>query len=93
MTLVINKHFIAISASPYKELTKLVAKDGAAYLYSRIGTTWKFKTKLTASDGAPGDVFGWAVALVGDTALDNNSSFIYTRCFYKIREWICLHKN
>ncbi|PCJ48300.1 MAG: hypothetical protein COA74_09275 [Gammaproteobacteria bacterium] len=42
---------------------------GAAYVYSRTGTTWKFNTKLTASDGAPGDVFGWAVALVGDTAV------------------------
>lgn len=42
---------------------------GAAYLYTRTGTTWKFKTKLTASDGAAGDVFGWAVALDGDTAV------------------------
>jgi FG-GAP repeat len=42
---------------------------GAAYVYVRSGTDWKLQARLTASDGATGDWFGWSVALSGDTAL------------------------
>jgi hypothetical protein len=43
---------------------------GAVYVYSRPGTGWTstdgFTAKLTASDGAPGDLLGKAVAVSGD---------------------------
>ena len=42
---------------------------GAAYVFTRSGTTWVQQAKLTASDGADGDYFGYSVALSGDTAL------------------------
>ncbi|MEP7343014.1 MAG: putative Ig domain-containing protein, partial [Acidobacteriota bacterium] len=41
--------------------------QGAAYVFTRSGTTWTFQQKLTANDGALGDQFGWSVALNGDT--------------------------
>jgi len=42
---------------------------GAAYLFQRSGTTWSQQQKLTASDGANGDYFGWAVTLGSDDAV------------------------
>lgn len=42
---------------------------GSAYVFVRNGTTWTQQAKLTASDGVPGDAFGRAVALSGDTAV------------------------
>ena len=43
--------------------------SGSAYVFSRSGTTWSQQAKLTASDGAAGDVFGWSIALSGDTVV------------------------
>ena len=42
---------------------------GAAYVFTRTGTDWTRQAELTAPDGAPGDWFGWPVALAGTTAL------------------------
>ncbi len=42
---------------------------GSAYVFVRSANTWTQQTKLTASDAAPNDSFGNAVALDGDTAL------------------------
>jgi hypothetical protein len=42
---------------------------GSAYVFTRSGTTWTQRQKLTASDGAGGDYFGFSVALSTDTAL------------------------
>ena len=39
---------------------------GSAYVFVRNGANWTEQQKLTASDAAPGDVFG-SVALSGDT--------------------------
>ena len=62
---------------------------GAAYVFTRSGSTWTQQEKLTASDGAAGDFFGWSVSLSSDgsTVLigaDGNSShrgaaYIFTR--------------
>ncbi len=41
--------------------------QGAAYVFTRSGTTWMQQPKLTANDGAAGDKFGRSVALSGDT--------------------------
>ena len=43
--------------------------SGSAYVFVRSGTTWSQQQKLTASDAAADDRFGWSVALSGDTAL------------------------
>lgn len=42
---------------------------GAVYVFEYPGTgdEWIFQQKLTASDGANGDAFGWALAIDGDT--------------------------
>jgi hypothetical protein len=64
--------------------------SGSAYMFTRTGTTWTQKQKLTASDGAAGDGFGIAVALSGDTAFigaaldddnghDSGSTYVFTK--------------
>ncbi len=64
--------------------------SGSVYVFTRSGTNWSQLEKLTAADGAEGDVFGISVALDGDTALigadldddkgeDSGSVYVYTR--------------
>ena len=64
--------------------------SGSVYVFTRSGTDWSQLAKLTAADGAKGDVFGISVALDGDTALigadldddkgeDSGSVYVYTR--------------
>ncbi len=43
--------------------------QGSAYIYVRNGPSWTQQAKLTASDGAAGDIFGLSVAISGDTAI------------------------
>jgi len=67
-------------------------KAGAAYVFTRVDDTWTEQAKLTADDGAAGDIFGVRVALDGDIALisarrddddimgvDAGSAYIFTR--------------
>jgi len=42
---------------------------GAAYVFTRSGTTWSQQAKLTASDAAADDYFGSAVNISGDTVV------------------------
>ncbi len=42
---------------------------GSAYVFTRNGSVWSQQAKLTAADGAADDLFGYSVALSGDTAL------------------------
>lgn len=42
---------------------------GAAYVFTRTGTTWTQQAILTAADGAPADEFGDSVAVSGDTVV------------------------
>jgi hypothetical protein len=42
-------------------------KTGAAYVFELVGGAWTQTAKLTASDGAGKDYFGWAVAIYGET--------------------------
>lgn len=44
------------------------SSSGSAYVFTFDGTNW-IEQKLTASDGASGDEFGFSVALDGNTAL------------------------
>jgi hypothetical protein len=45
------------------------ADSGSAYIFKRNGTTWSQQDKLTASDSAAGDRFGWSVSISGDYAI------------------------
>ena len=59
---------------------------GSAYVFTRSGTTWSQQAKLTASDGAGGDRFGWAgdmsrdanyIVVGGNSAINN--AYVYER--------------
>jgi hypothetical protein len=41
--------------------------QGSAYIFTRLGTHWTQQQKLIANDGAGYDLFGYSVALSGDT--------------------------
>src|SRR5215213_7855221 len=43
--------------------------QGAAYVFNRQGGNWVEVQKLTASDGAVFDLFGWSVAISGSTVV------------------------
>ncbi|RZB38447.1 MAG: hypothetical protein SRB2_00195 [Desulfobacteraceae bacterium Eth-SRB2] len=47
--------------------------SGSAYVFTRVftddGINWEQQAKLLAGDGALGDLFGWSVAVDGDTAI------------------------
>jgi len=43
------------------------SSSGSAYVFERQLGTWAFAAKLTASDAAAGDRFGWSVSISGDT--------------------------
>jgi ribosomal protein S9 len=47
---------------------------GAAYVFTRSGTTWSQRAYLKASQSTAGDFFGSAVAVSGDTAVVGASS-------------------
>jgi len=65
--------------------------QGSAYVFTRSGTVWTQQAKLTASDGAAFDYFGFSVALSGDTVVvgshnddvgantDQGSAYVFTR--------------
>ena len=63
---------------------------GAAYVFTKTAGTWNQSAKLTADDRAPGDYFGYSVAvddgtvLVGayqddDKGTDSGSAYVFTR--------------
>src|SRR3990167_2440021 len=54
----------AIVGSPYDDNAE--SNSGSAYIFVRNGDTWEEKKKLTASDAAASDYFGYSVAISGD---------------------------
>jgi hypothetical protein len=54
-------------------LVGAVGANGEAYIFSKPKAGWKttskFAAKLIASDGAPGDAFGFCVSISGNTAV------------------------
>jgi hypothetical protein len=80
----------ALIGAPYHDSGEN-ADQGAAYVFTRSGASWSFQQKLTASDGAAGDDFGYAVALDGNTVLvgapyddsggneDQGAAYVFTR--------------
>ncbi len=65
-SIALTSRFLIIGAphsdAPHKD-------SGAAYVYEREKDAWQFQSKLTAKDGASGDLFGISVAIDGDTVL------------------------
>ena len=68
--------------------------SGSAYVFTKPGTGWATTNnptaKLTASDGAEGDRFGWSVGMDGDTVvvgayrdadngLNSGSAYVFTK--------------
>ena len=64
------------------------SSTGSAYVFERTGTTWSTPAKLTASDGAKDDYFGYSVSISGDTVAvgayydddngaDSGSAYVY----------------
>ena len=45
------------------------SSSGSAYIYEWTGTEWGQQAKLTASDGAASDYFGYSVSISGDYAI------------------------
>jgi hypothetical protein len=43
--------------------------QGSAYVFTRSGNTWSQQIKLTSDDSEPLELFGYAVAMSGDSAL------------------------
>lgn len=43
--------------------------SGAAYIYKRDKGAWRYQTKITASDGAAGDLFGISLDIDGSTII------------------------
>lgn len=63
----INGDYAIVGSPNYGGLTN--NNQGAAYLFVRKGTAWKEQAKLTASDGATNDNFGYAVSISGNFAI------------------------
>ena len=65
-SIALTERFLVIGA-PHSDAPN---KDsGSAYVFQRTQNTWQFHTKLTAVDGASGDLFGISVAIDGNTIL------------------------
>jgi hypothetical protein len=78
----------ALVGAPYDDSGES-EDQGAAYVFTRSGTSWSFQQKLTASDGEAGDIFGMSVSLTSDRVLvgapwddigehgDRGSAYVY----------------
>ena len=66
------------------------SESGSAYVFNRSGATWSEQAKLTASDPAAGDHFGYYIAVEGDTLVagarfnddagtNSGSAYVFTR--------------
>jgi hypothetical protein len=56
-TLAIGAHYDDVGAN---------ADQGSAYVYRWNGSAWSYQAKLTASDGAANDIFGYSAAISAD---------------------------
>lgn len=66
-------------------------QQGSVYVFTRTGAAWTQQAKLVASDAEPVDVFGYSVAVSGDTAIvgaryddaggktSQGSAYVFTR--------------
>jgi len=71
----------------------------SVYVYTRSGSSWTEQAKLTASDGASSDWFGFSVAISGDTLVvgalgddtdnggDVGSAYVFIRSDADTNDW------
>ncbi len=89
-------HSVAISGgtvvvgSPYDD-TGTISNHGSAYVFVNAGAGWTQQQKLTVSDGAAGDQFGYSVGISGativvgarldnvGTSVDQGSAYVFVR--------------
>jgi hypothetical protein len=57
----------AVVGAPYHHIDGVWY--GAAYVFVRNGSTWTEQQKLVSSELAPGDAFGYSVAVAGETVV------------------------
>ena len=86
----ISGEYVSIGAVFRSEISSY-SMSGAAYIFTRSGTTWSQQQKILASDLHAGDYYGWSTALSGDTAIvgserehsggvsDTGAAYIWTR--------------
>jgi hypothetical protein len=55
----------AIVGAPYEDPGG-VGSAGSAYIFTRSGSSWSEQRKITASDPADSDLFGWSVSISSD---------------------------
>jgi hypothetical protein len=81
-------HAVAISGSTVViSATGVNTFQGVAYVFNRQGQSWVETQKLSASDGAPHDLFGSSVAISGSTIVvgaspgvfDQGSAYVFNR--------------
>ena len=65
-SIALNDRFLVIGA-PHSDAPG--DDSGAVYVFARDNNQWTHHTKLTANDGAAGDLFGISVAIDGNTVL------------------------
>jgi len=82
-----------------------VRNAGAAYVFTRSGTTWSEQQKLLASDKQADDFFGYSVSVSGDTlvvgayfengggAIDTGAAYVFTRSGTTWSEQQILHAS
>ncbi len=58
-----------IVAGAYGDDNSFNSDQGSAYVFTRSGTTWSQQAKLTVSNGAANDWFGYSVAISGETVI------------------------
>ena len=73
------------------------AFSGAAYIFDFNGTAWTQIAKITASDGASFESFGWSVAIFGNTTIvgsfgdgnvtDSGAAYIFERDIGGVNKW------
>jgi hypothetical protein len=80
----------AFIGTPYEDDSGLT-HNGTAYVFTRSGGVWTEQAKLLASDKDNNELFGWSVALDGDTAIIgafyesdggtniNGAAYVFTR--------------
>ena len=69
------------------------SRTGAAYIFTRSGSTWTQQSKLTASDAATDDRFGYSVSLSSDgscAAIEDKYGKVYV---YTLRDGVWLEKH
>ena len=67
--------------------------SGSAYVFVRSGTAWSQQQKLTASDGAANNEFGYSVAIEGDTMIVGapkaGSAYVFVRTGTRYPQKVC----